>query len=132
LQHDAFLYTCPPQVVNGSKGSDVLQAPHHGSRKSNTPVLAAWARPQVVISCQGPPPGGLQRADPYTPAGGRFLGTWPHGAVTVRSHRPGLVVERYHTRARCRCPAPPCTSGGRRGGKTDQPMPVRFAGGGVW
>jgi beta-lactamase superfamily II metal-dependent hydrolase len=71
----------------------VLQAPHHGSRKSNTPDLAAWARPQVVISCQGPPPGGPQRPDPYTPAGRRFLGSWPHGAVTVRSHRTGLGVE---------------------------------------
>jgi hypothetical protein len=39
----------------------------------------------------------LQRPDPYTPAGGRFLGTWPHGAVTVRSHRTGLVVETFVT-----------------------------------
>jgi hypothetical protein len=39
----------------------------------------------------------LQRPDPYTPAGGRFLGTWPHGAITVRSHRTGLVVETFAT-----------------------------------
>jgi competence protein ComEC len=78
-------------------GVDVMQAPHHGSKVSNTPDLARWARPQVVISCQGPPPGGLRRPEPYTAGGARFIGTWPHGAVTVRSHRTGLVVETFRT-----------------------------------
>jgi hypothetical protein len=27
----------------------------------------------------------------------RFLGTWPHAAVTVRWHRTGLVVETFRT-----------------------------------
>jgi competence protein ComEC len=76
---------------------DVLQAPHHGSGKSNTPELAAWAQPQVVISCQGQEPGRGQQPDPYTPTGAHFLATWPHGAVTVRSHRTGLVVETFRT-----------------------------------
>jgi competence protein ComEC len=75
----------------------VLQAPHHGSRRANTPDLAAWARPRVVVSCQGPPrgPGGVP--DPYSARGAHFLGTWPHGAITVRSHASGLVVETYVT-----------------------------------
>jgi hypothetical protein len=29
--------------------------------------------------------------------GARFLGTWPHGAVTVRSHASGLVVETFQS-----------------------------------
>ena len=76
---------------------DVLQAPHHGSRAANTPELAAWARPRVVVSCEGPPLGGARAREPYTGTGARFLGTWPHGAVTVRSHRTGLVVETFRT-----------------------------------
>jgi hypothetical protein len=32
--------------------------------------------------------------------GARFLGTWPHGAVTVRSHTSGLVIETFQTRHR--------------------------------
>jgi competence protein ComEC len=76
---------------------DVLQAPHHGSRRANTPDLAAWARPRVVISCQGPPRGPAGASEPYSARGARFLGTWPHGAITVRSHASGLVVETYVT-----------------------------------
>ena len=82
----------PPPAV------DVLMAPHHGSSAANRPDVAAWARPAVVVSCEGPPRGSRRPPEPYTDAGARFLGTWPHGAVTVRS-RPGrLVVETFHTR----------------------------------
>jgi competence protein ComEC len=76
---------------------DVLMAPHHGSRIANTPALAAWARPRVVVACQGPPQWPSHNPEPYTAAGAQFLGTWPHGAVTVRSHRTGLVVETFTT-----------------------------------
>jgi len=76
---------------------DVLMAPHHGSRTANTPGLAEWSRPRVVVSCQGPPRGWLSRPEPYTNKGATFLGTWPHGAVTVRSSRAGLIVETYRS-----------------------------------
>jgi competence protein ComEC len=76
---------------------DVLMAPHHGSRTANQPELAAWARPKLVVSCEGPPRGPTRAPEPYTAAGARFLGTWPHGAVTVRSHVSGLVVETFQT-----------------------------------
>jgi competence protein ComEC len=76
---------------------DVLMAPHHGSRVSNTPRLAAWAHPGAVVSCEGPPRGGLRHSEPYTALGARFLGTWPHGAVTIHSHSTGLVLETYQT-----------------------------------
>jgi competence protein ComEC len=83
----------PPKI-------DILMAPHHGSRVSNTPVLAAWARPRAVISCEGLPRGLLRAPEPYTQANARFLGTWPHGAVTVRSHATGMVVETYVSKER--------------------------------
>jgi competence protein ComEC len=76
---------------------DVLMAPHHGSRAANKPEVADWARPRVVVSCQGPPRSPAQKSEPYTAAGAHFLGTWPHGAVTIRSDRSGLVVETFQT-----------------------------------
>jgi competence protein ComEC len=77
--------------------ADVLMAPHHGSRTSNKPELAGWAGPRVVISCQGPPRGVSQPSEPYSKQGARFLGTWPHGAVTIHSGREELVVETFVT-----------------------------------
>jgi competence protein ComEC len=79
---------------------DVLMAPHHGSRVSNTPRLATWGRPAAVVSCEGPPRGGLRHPEPYTALGARFLGTWPHGAITIHSHPTGLVLETYQTAER--------------------------------
>lgn len=76
---------------------DVFMAPHHGSRFPNTPELARWALPKVVISCEGRPRGPTRPAEPYTAMGAVFLGTWPHGAVTVRSHRSGLVIETFQS-----------------------------------
>jgi competence protein ComEC len=78
----------------------VLMAPHHGSRAADPAGLASWARPGVVISCQGAPrtPGGTR--DVYSAQGAQFLSTWEEGAVTVRSHVTGLVVETFRTRQR--------------------------------
>jgi competence protein ComEC len=77
--------------------SQILMAPHHGSRAADPAGLAQWARPRVVISCQGPPrsPGGTP--DIYASKGAQFLSTWDEGAVTVRSHVSGLVVETFRT-----------------------------------
>jgi competence protein ComEC len=77
---------------------DVLQAPHHGSRTSNTPAVAAWARPRVVVSCEGPPTWPTNVPMMYADHGARYLGTWPHGAVTFVSHKSGLIVETFCTR----------------------------------
>jgi competence protein ComEC len=75
----------------------ILMAPHHGSRAAHPAGLARWARPKVVISCQGPPrtPGGTP--DVYAAGGAQFLSTAEQGAVTVRSHVSGLVVETFRT-----------------------------------
>jgi competence protein ComEC len=77
---------------------DVLQAPHHGSPKSNVEALAVWARPRVVVSCQGPPPAVGHPLEVYRTVGAEVVPTWPHGAVTVRSHASGLVVETFVTK----------------------------------
>jgi competence protein ComEC len=79
---------------------DVLMAPHHGSRFANIPALAEWARPQVVISSQGPPRG--RAAEPYSANDAVFLGTWAHGAVTVRSGEDSLIVDTFLSRERFR------------------------------
>jgi competence protein ComEC len=76
---------------------DVLQAPHHGSPKANSRALAEWARPLVAVACQKRPQIGPREKDEYTKAGARLLGTWPHGAVTVRSSAAGLTVETHRT-----------------------------------
>jgi competence protein ComEC len=76
---------------------DVLQSPHHGSAAANPDALAQWARPNVVVSSQGVPRTAADVAKPYREIGAEFLPTWPHGAVTVRSHDTGIVVETYRT-----------------------------------
>ena len=48
---------------------DVFQAPHHGSKASNVPALAEWARPRVAVSSQGPPRGPGAVPEPYTARG---------------------------------------------------------------
>jgi competence protein ComEC len=77
--------------------TDILMAPHHGSRFTNTAELARWAQPRVVVSCEGPPRGPTRPAEPYSRMGAIFLGTWPHGAVTIRSHTTGMVIETFQT-----------------------------------
>jgi competence protein ComEC len=81
----------PPHPV------DVLMAPHHGSKVANTPALAAWCRPRLVVACLGPPPWPTKVAEVYEGRGATYLGTWPHGAVTLVSHRTGLVAETFRT-----------------------------------
>jgi competence protein ComEC len=77
---------------------DVLMAPHHGSKTSNTSALAEWAQPRVVVSCQRQPLGGIQDAGPYERRGIPYLGTWPHGAVTIRGQKGKWWVETFKTK----------------------------------
>lgn len=79
---------------------EVMMAPHHGSHLTNTTELAQWARPRVVVSCQGRPPLSREVRLRYRQIGAQVLDTQQHGAVTVRSHASGLVVETYRTKER--------------------------------
>jgi competence protein ComEC len=76
---------------------DVMQAPHHGSDKANSPVIANWARPRFVVSCQKEPLNERQSVRMYEKLGIPFLGTWPHGTVTVRVERGRAWLQTYHT-----------------------------------
>ncbi|HEY7152751.1 MAG TPA: ComEC/Rec2 family competence protein [Gemmataceae bacterium] len=84
----------PPQHV------DVLMAPHHGSHLTNTVELARWARPRVVVSCQGRPGPSKEVRQRYRQVGAHLLDTHQHGAVTVLSHAGGLVVETFRSKER--------------------------------
>jgi len=79
---------------------DVLMAPHHGSKTANVPALATWARPLLVVSCEGPPRQQFRGPEPYSDLGATFLGTWPHGAVTVTSRPGSLVADTFQSRQR--------------------------------
>ncbi len=74
---------------------DVLLAPHHGSRKSNSPELAAWCRPRwVVLSGSGR----WNRPDikaTYRAVGGRVLPTSDRGAIRVRITAEGIQMSGF-------------------------------------
>ncbi|MFO0807660.1 MAG: ComEC/Rec2 family competence protein [Gemmataceae bacterium] len=79
---------------------DVMMVPHHGSKAADPAALCAWCRPLVAVACQGPPTWPTKVPEEYESRGVRYLGTWPHGAVTLRSHRTGLIAETFKTRQR--------------------------------
>jgi competence protein ComEC len=82
---------------------DVMLAPHHGAKGANAPrgtaerpepgVMAAWARPGLVVSSQRAGPTDHLRAS----YGRAVLDTPTRGAVTVRIHRSGVVAEAFRT-----------------------------------
>lgn len=89
---------------------DVLMAPHHGSRAGNKDErtgrrqLVEGTRPALVVACQGPPQWPPRGADPYASGEAEFLGTWPHGAITIRVKGGAMEVETYRTGRQTRLP----------------------------
>jgi competence protein ComEC len=81
----------PPRI-------DVLMAPHHGSETSNNADLAKWARPKLVVSCQAEPKSERASVRMYEKMGAKFLGTWPHGAITIRPSQMDAAVETFRTK----------------------------------
>jgi competence protein ComEC len=77
---------------------DVLMAPHHGSDKSNVAALAQWAKPKLVVSCQTAPTSERASVKMYERMGAKFLGTWPHGAITIRPDDVEAPVQTYRSR----------------------------------
>ena len=77
---------------------DVLMAPHHGSDRSNIPALAAWAKPKLVVSCQTAPTSDRASVRMYEKTGAMYLGTWPHGAITIRPDDAEMPMQTYRTR----------------------------------
>src|SRR5262249_55064850 len=52
--------------------------------------------------------------EPYTAAGATLMGTWPHGAVTVRCSRSGMIVETYRSGQRLLIPEHAARASGER------------------
>lgn len=69
---------------------DVLLAPHHGARDANSPELAAWCRPRVVVVSTGD----RRREaalDAVYGADCRILSTATSGAVTITIDSAGVM-----------------------------------------
>ena len=79
---------------------DVLIAPHHGSRRSNTVEVAGWARPRLVISSQGPQRSTTDHLDVYRQQGALVLRTHEEGAISCRIASEGLEVHTFYTNRR--------------------------------
>lgn len=74
---------------------DVLMAPHHGSRISNSPGLAAWCKPRWVVF-SGDGRWSLPEIDStYRAVGGRSLHTYHSGAIHVRINGEGVHVSQF-------------------------------------
>jgi competence protein ComEC len=75
---------------------DVLVAPHHGSKAAFPRKLAEWAAPRLVVVSRGTGFGSPIQAG----AAGPDVPVWDtasSGAITLRSHRTGLVAEAFRT-----------------------------------
>lgn len=82
---------------------DVMLAPHHGAKNANAPrgtaerpeagVMAAWARPKLVVSSQRSGPTDHLRAS----YGVSVCDTPTRGAVTVRIHATGVTAEAFRS-----------------------------------
>ena len=74
---------------------DVLLAPHHGSRKSNSPSLAEWCRPDWVVF-SGDGRWTLPEIDAtYQAVGSRTFHTFQSGAVEVTIDNGGVTVDTF-------------------------------------
>jgi len=74
---------------------EVLLAPHHGSRKSNSPELANWCRPSWVIF-SGDGRWSLPDVEsPYHAVGGQVLHTFRNGAIQIRIDAEGMRVSPF-------------------------------------
>jgi competence protein ComEC len=79
-----------------ARKSDVLMAPHHGSRAAFPKKLVEWADPRLVVVSRGTGFGSPIQAG----AAGPDVPIWDTvsaGAITLRSHRSGLVAEAFRT-----------------------------------
>lgn len=72
---------------------DVLMAPHHGNQGSNSPELAEWCRPRLVVISGSTNTRAEAAEATYRKAGAEVLHTAEQGAVTVRIAGDDLEVE---------------------------------------
>jgi competence protein ComEC len=72
--------------------AELLIAPHHGAAGSNTPELAAWCRPSVVVSSQGLERRRSDTLAVYRDRGAKTLSTDSSGEVEFRFEGPRFEV----------------------------------------
>lgn len=79
-------------LTESRRPCEVLMAPHHGSRKSNLPNLAAWCTPRhVVFSSDGR--WNLPEVEaPYRAVGSQIWRTFDGGAIQVQVDAKGVRV----------------------------------------
>ncbi|MBN2023131.1 MAG: ComEC/Rec2 family competence protein [Pirellulales bacterium] len=75
---------------------DVVMVPHHGSRNSDPPGLAAWCRPEVAIVSGSVARGPAPAETAYRRAGAEVLHTGRLGAVQVRLGPEGVSISGSH------------------------------------
>jgi competence protein ComEC len=76
--------------------ADVIQAPHHGSQLAYTQEFRGWASGNLVIATRGDL---FRNTITSQHSGTTTLDTDSSGAITIRSHRTGLLVECFRDRS---------------------------------
>ena len=71
---------------------DVLLAPHHGSRRSDPPGLAQWAKPHFVVVSGGLSVDVRQTTASYRKSGATVFHTGESGAIRMKVDRQRLSV----------------------------------------
>jgi competence protein ComEC len=74
---------------------EVLMAPHHGSRKSNSPALAAWCKPRCVVFSDDGRWNLPEINATYRAVGGQTLHTHNCGAIRVQIGEEGVKVSEF-------------------------------------
>jgi competence protein ComEC len=74
---------------------EVLLAPHHGSKKSNSPELAAWCKPRWVVFSGDGRWSTPEIEAPYRAVGGQILHTYADGAIHVLIDAGGIRVSPF-------------------------------------
>jgi competence protein ComEC len=74
---------------------DILLAPHHGSRQSNSPELAKWCTPRCVVISGDGRWDSPEVAAPYRAVGAAVLHTYDCGAIAVRITPGGIEVSPF-------------------------------------
>ena len=83
---------------------DLLTAPHHGSRSSNTAAVARWADPRIVVCSRGHQRRAESPLAVYADRGALVLSTDVDGAVSCRFETDGIEVTTVGSRRTIRTP----------------------------
>ncbi len=86
---------CFPGVCDLFVCRGKLLAPHHGSRKSNSPALATWCKPRWVVFSDDGRWNLPAINETYRAVGGQPLHTHTCGAIRVQIGTDGVNVSQF-------------------------------------